>query len=91
MCPLVGPGLGLRLLIKRLLPMYGHRNHKVFETNSFFSDEELRKVVEEIAAAIIQTAQGRPTGQRQSIREDLLKKLITAELLTGRVPYAIFT
>ena len=90
--PMIGPGgVGLSLLTKWLVAMYGSRNHKVFDPNVFFSDDELRKVVEEIAAAFIQTAQERPTGQRQMIREDLIKKFITAELLAGRLPYGILT
>jgi hypothetical protein len=92
MCPMLGPGgVGLSLVTKWLLSIYGTRNHKVYDPNVFFSDDELRKVVEDISTSIIQTAQERPTGQRQSIREDLLKKFITGEFLSGRLPYGILT
>ena len=42
-------------------------------------------------AGIIFTGQERPTGVKQSLREDLLKKFLTGEGISARLPYAIVT
>ena len=63
LCHTVGPGgVGLSLLTKWLIAIYGTHNHKVFDPNVFYSDDELRKVNEEIVTTIIQTMQERPRG-----------------------------
>ena len=51
-------------------------------------EEELRKQLESLVGAIIFTGQEKPeTGKH--VLEDQLKKFVTAELLRGRLPYAI--
>ena len=47
--------------------------------------------MESLAGGIIFTGQERPSGTRNQIREDLLKKFCTAEGISGRLPYAILT
>ena len=37
------------------------------------------------------SGQEKPTGTKQSLREDLLKKFLTGEGISGRLPYAILT
>ncbi|CAK0846846.1 unnamed protein product, partial [Prorocentrum cordatum] len=101
-----GPGgVGLSLLTSHLEAMYGHKNHKYFDPNVFFVDDELRKVVELLVDGFIFTGQERPSGQRGTMREDcgsgvkrtaagildLLKKFATAEGVSGRLPYSILT
>ena len=54
-------------------------------------DEELRKVVELLMGGFIFSGQEKPTGTKQALREDLLKKFGTAEGISGRLPYAILT
>ena len=87
-----GPGgVGLSLMTAQLDAMYGSTNHKYFDPNVFYVDDELRKVIELLVGGIIFTGQERPTGQRGKIREDLLKKFTTAEGISGRLPYSIIT
>ena len=87
-----GPGgAGLSLFTSHLAAMYGPTNHKYFDPNVFYQDEELRKTIELLVGGFIFTGQERPVGSRDSVREDLLKKFITAEGLSGRMPYAILT
>ncbi|CAK0885110.1 unnamed protein product, partial [Prorocentrum cordatum] len=73
-----GPGgVGLSLYTSHLHAMHGDKNHKFFDPNIFFQDEEMRKE--------------RPSGQRSSMRQDLLKKFATADTIAGRLPYSILT
>ena len=64
--------------------MYGTKNHKFFDPNVFYQDDELRKTIETLVGGIIYTGQERPTGGRCSMREDLLKKFATGEGISGR-------
>ena len=50
-------------------------------------DEELRKCIELLHPAYILTGQEKPQGSQKGLREDLLKKLATAEGIMGRLPY----
>ena len=87
-----GPGgVGLSLYTSHLHAMYGDKNHKFFDPNIFFQDEEMRKVVELLVGGCIFTGQERPSGQRSSMRQDLLKKFATADTIAGRLPYSILT
>lgn len=87
-----GPGgVGLSLFSEHLHAMYGPSNHKFFDPNIFYVDEELRKQVESLAGACIYTGQEKPTGGKGRIREDLIKKFATGEGISGRMPYAILT
>lgn len=63
----------------------------MFDPNIFYQDEELRKQVPKMAGHIVYTGQERPTGMKQPIREDLLKKFSTGEGVSGRLPYGILT
>ncbi|CAK0846382.1 unnamed protein product [Prorocentrum cordatum] len=75
-----GPGgVGLSLLTSHLEAMYGHKNHKYFDPNIIFVDDELRKVVELLVDGFIFTSQ------------DSLKKFATAEGVSGRLPHPILT
>ena len=71
--------------------MYGPKNHRYFDPNVFYDDQELRKVITLLAGGLIFSGQERPTGTKNALREDLLKKFATAEGITGRLPYAVLT
>lgn len=87
-----GPGgVGLSLFSEHLHAMYGSANHKFFDPNIFYVDDELRKQVESLAGACIYTGQEKPTGGKGKVREDLIKKFATGEGISGRMPYAILT
>ena len=89
---LLGPGgVGLSLFTAALASRYGPVNHRYFDPNIFYQDEELRKVVGLLFGGFIFSGQERPTGQKSTLREDLLKKFATAEGISGRLPYAILT
>ncbi|CAK0792945.1 unnamed protein product, partial [Prorocentrum cordatum] len=86
-----GPGgVGLSLLTSHLEAMYGHKNHKYFDPNVFFVDDELRKVVELLVDGFIFTGQERPSGQRGTMREDCGSgvKRTAAGILVTRAPTA---
>ena len=88
----LGPGgVGLSLYSSHIAAMYGAANHKYFDPNVFYQDDELRKVIETLAGGMLFTGQERPTGTKNCMREDLLKKFATAEGIAGRLPYAILT
>ncbi|CAK0802819.1 unnamed protein product [Prorocentrum cordatum] len=87
-----GPGgVGLSFYTSHLHAMYGDENHKFFDPNICFQGEEMRKVVELLVGGCIFTGQERPSGQRSSMRQDLLKKFATADTIAGRLPYSILT
>ncbi|CAK0791818.1 unnamed protein product [Prorocentrum cordatum] len=71
--------------------MLGHSNHKYFDPQVFYLDEEMRKTVESLKGTIVLTAQEKPEGLRKSFREDLFKKLASADGIFGRLPYQILT
>jgi hypothetical protein len=88
----LGPGgVGLSLFTAHLAAMVGAQNHRYFDPNVFYQDDEMRKIIETLIGAFLFTGQERPTGQKNSMREDLLKKFATAEGIAGRMPYAILT
>ena len=51
----------------------------------------MRKQVELLKGAFVFTAQERPEGLRRGFREDLFKKLASADGIFGRLPYAMVT
>ena len=54
-----GPGgVGLSVYTAFLAAMYGPKNHKYFDPNIFYQDEELRKMVELLVGAIMYTGVG---------------------------------
>ena len=77
------------MITSHIAAMYGVKNHKFFDPNVLYDDEELRKVVELLVGAFIFTGQENPEGAKHALREDFLKKLATAEGILGRLPYAI--
>jgi hypothetical protein len=88
----LGPGgVGLSLYTAHIHAMYGPRNHRFFDPNIFYQDDELRKQIELFVGAFIFSGQERPTGMKARMREDLLKKFLTSEGIAGRLPYAILT
>ena len=88
----LGPGgVGLSKYTAHLEAMLGTDNHDIFDPNIFYSDDELRKQVPRMAGHFVFTGQERPTGAKQTIREDLLKKFCTGEGVAGRLPYGILT
>ena len=84
-------GVGLSLTTTHLDAMLGPSNHKYFDPQMFYLDEELRKQIEILAGAIVLTAQEKPEGMRKAFREDLFKKVASADPLFGRLPYQILT
>ena len=88
----LGPGgVGLSKYTAHLEAMLGEDNHCTFDPNIFYTDDELRKQVPNMAGHFVFTGQERPTGGKQPIREDLLKKFSTGEGICGRLPYGILT
>ena len=84
-------GVGLSLMSAHLAAMYQDL-HKYFDPNIFYTDDELRKVVDTLVTGRIFTGQERPEGNKQPfIRLDLLKKFLTGEGITSRMPYAVVT
>jgi hypothetical protein len=72
----LGPGgVGLSLYTAHLAAMLGQSLHKYFDPNVFYDDTELRKTIELLFGGICFSGQERPTGNKTSLREDLLKKL----------------
>lgn len=51
----------------------------------------MRKQVEVLKGAVVLTAQERPEGLGKAFREDLFKKLASADGIFGRMPYQILT
>lgn len=87
-----GPGgVGLSLTTTHLSAMLGSNNHKLFDPQVFYIDEELRKQVELLVGAVVYTAQERPEGVNRGFREDLFKKWASADGIFGRLPYQIQT
>ena len=88
----LGPGgVGLSKFTAHLEAMLGTENHDIFDPNVFYTDDELRKQVPRMAGHFVFTGQERPSGSKQGIREDLLKKFCTGEGVAGRLPYGILT
>ena len=71
--------------------MLGDFNHKLFDPQLFYSDDEMRKQVELLKGAIVLTAQERPEATARGFREDLFKKMASADAIFGRLPYQVLT
>ena len=80
---LVPGGVGLSLYTAHIAAMLGISLHRFFDPNVFYNDDELRKTVELLFGAIVFSGQERPTGSKSKLREDLLKKFVTAEGIAG--------
>ena len=84
-------GCGLSIFTDLLQTSLGEELHKCFDPAVLMDEEELRKVVETMADGIVFTAQERPQGGKRRILLHLWKKLLSADGLRGRMPYAILT
>ena len=91
-CIFLGPGgVGLSLFTAHIAAMLGTTLHKYYDPNVFYDDTELRKTIELLSGAIVYSGQERPTGTKSRLREDLIKKIATAEAIAGRLPYGLIT
>lgn len=63
----------------------------LFDPKVFYQDGERRKTVGLRAFGFIFRGQERPTGCKNSLREDLMNQMQTGEGTTGRLPYAFLT
>ena len=81
----------MSLMTAHLDKMLGPALHKYYDPQVFYLDEEMRKQVEMLIGAIALTAQEKPEGLKKLFREDLFKKLATADGIFGRLPYSILT
>ena len=87
-----GPGgIGLSQYTKAIAEQLGGDLHKYLDGNILFDDNELRKLIELVAAACAWTIQERPTGTKGSFRLDIWKRICSADGIAGRLPYAIIT
>ncbi|MCP4189322.1 MAG: hypothetical protein GY768_01705, partial [Planctomycetaceae bacterium] len=84
-------GVGLSLMTSHIDAMLGEANHRYFDPQMFYLEEEMRKQVELLKGAIVLTAQERPEGMTRGFREDLFKKMASADLIFGRLPYQTLT
>ncbi|OLQ06623.1 hypothetical protein AK812_SmicGene10076 [Symbiodinium microadriaticum] len=81
--------VGQGLYSSHLAAVYKH-NHSFIDPNFWYNEDELRKHLENFASAFILTAQERPDSNRK-FREDLYKKLVSADDLAARIPYGYVT
>ena len=84
-------GVGLSLLSALLAATLGNKLHKYGDPNAFYVDVELRKQVEQFQGSIVITFQERPEGTKKAFREDLFKKVASADQVAGRMPYGLET
>ncbi|CAK0866236.1 unnamed protein product [Prorocentrum cordatum] len=84
-------GVGLSLTTPLLSNMLGSNLHRYFDPQVFYMDDEMREQVESLVGSIATTAQEKPEGINKSFREDLFKKMATADGIFGRLPYAVLT
>ena len=82
-------GTGQSLYSNHLAAVYGH-NHSFIDPNLWHNEDELRKQLESFAHCFIVTAQETPETHR-SFKEDLYKKMVSADDLAGRKPYGYIT
>lgn len=82
-------GVGQSLYSAHLAAIYTHA-HAYFDPNVWYMEEEMRKVVEQFVGCIILTGQEAPESTRK-MREDLYKKTMSADGISGRKPYGIKT
>ena len=81
----------MSLTTSNLSASLGSRLHKYGDPNAFFVDDELRKLVEMLQGAVVISFQERPEGTKRAFREDLYKKVASADGIAGRMPYGIQT
>ena len=87
-----GPGgVGLTLTTELLEAQFGIDSHKSFDPYMLHLAEEMRKQIECISNAFVWTACEKPEGLKKPFREDLFKKVASADAVFGRLPYQIIT
>ena len=84
-----GGGAGQGLYSSHIDAVYKH-NHAFIDPNLWHNEDELRKQLEQFSSACIITAQEKPESNR-SFREDLYKKMVSADDLAARKPYGYVT
>ncbi|CAE7810987.1 unnamed protein product [Symbiodinium sp. CCMP2592] len=84
-----GGGAGQGLYSSHLAAVYRH-NHAFIDPNLWHNEDELRKQLEQFSSACIITAQEKPESNRP-FREDLYKKMVSADDLAARKPYGYVT
>ncbi|CAE7603156.1 unnamed protein product [Symbiodinium natans] len=82
-------GVGQSLYSAHLEAMYVH-NFAYFDPQIWFNEEEMRKQVEQLNGRFVLTGQEAP-GTNRRLREDLYKKFMSGEGITGRKPYGLRT
>ena len=87
----IGPGgVGQSLKSCLIANLFGHSHHYM-DMNVFYDDSEIRKQGENMAGSSVFTGQEAITTAKQKMREDLYKKLLSADPIAVRLPYAIVT
>ena len=84
-----GGGTGQGLYSNHLAAVHKH-NHAFIDPNLWHNEDELRKQLEMFSGAWILTAQEKPDSHKK-FREDLYKKLVSADDLAARKPYGYVT
>ncbi len=84
-------GVRLSLMTSHIDAVLGEANRRCFDPQMFYLEEEMRKQVGLLKGVIVLTAQERPEGMTRGFREDLFKKMASADLIFGRLPYQILT
>ncbi|CAE7501083.1 unnamed protein product, partial [Symbiodinium necroappetens] len=69
--------------------MYAH-NFAYFDPNIWYNEDEMRKQIEQLNGCFILTGQEAP-GTSRRLREDLYKKFLSGEGISGRKPYGLRT
>jgi hypothetical protein len=82
-------GVGQSLYSSHLAAMYGPL-HRYFDPNLFYHDDEIRKQIDALVGAIILTGQEAPETNRR-MREDVYKKVMSGDGISGRKPYGVST
>lgn len=82
-------GVGQSIYSAHLDAVYGQL-HSYFDPNVFYHEDELRKQIETFAGSIILTGQEAPETHKR-LREDLYKKAMSADGISGRKPYGVST
>ena len=87
----VGPGgVGQSLNSCLIANLFG-RDHHYMDMNLFYEEGEMRKQGDSMAGHRVFTGQEAITNAKQKMREDLYKKLLSADPIAVRLPYAIVT
>ena len=90
-CWTLGPGgVGQSLFTAHIAAVFKGL-HAYLDTNVLFVDEEMRKQAESLIGKLILTLQEAVENASKGMRQDLYKKLGSADAIAARLPYAIIT